>query len=186
MKKILTVLVVAAAGIALAVPAAGAQGRDEKKDKDKKEISITLLSDIKQGDAPLPGHFVAEIIADKSLDQYLYESSVEWLIEGSFLLTDPYSGGDPMPVEMRGQSQSAAEYHLRSQRHVVSKSRVKAPRKKYTPEAEVKRVYELDYNFDKPGTYYIRFRLRNGQYSSPEVRVIVKGDTSYDPIRDPY
>jgi hypothetical protein len=170
----------------LMLPTAVAQTRDEGKDKEKKKINITLLSDIKQGEAPLPGHFVAEIIADKELDQYLYESSVEWLIEGSFVLTDTYTGGDPMPIEMRGSSPSASEYHLRSQRHMVTKSRVKAPRKKYDPEFEVKRVYEFDYTFDRPGEYFVRFRLRNGMYSSPEVRITVKGDTSYDPIRDPY
>jgi hypothetical protein len=155
-------------------------------DDKKKDIKITIRCDVRHGDAPLPIHFVAEIDAPDELDEYIYESSTEWRIMGSFVLTDHITGGNPEDPTMRGNPLTPRENMLYGQKHLVARSRTRAPRKKLKEGEEVKRTYEFDYEFTRPGNYYVIFRLRNGKYSSSEVKIQVRGDTSFDPIRDPY
>lgn len=165
------------------IPAVSASGDD-----DDKEIKIYLKTPVKHGDAPLPVNFVVEIEADEELDEYIYKSSQEWRIEGSFVLTSAYTGGNPAsdPI-MRRDPVTSGEMMVRGNKHLVARERKRAPRKKFDPvETEVKRVLDWQYTFDKAGTYYITFSLRNGKYTSNQLRIEVRGDTSYDPYRDPY
>lgn len=156
---------------------------------DKKDIKITLMPTLKMGNAPLPVRFVAEVDAASSLDKYIYESSAEWKIYGSFVLTDMYSTGGTSTAERSGMGKrpmSSAEMMMRGEKHLVTKSRKRAPRKRYKEGANVKKTFEFAYEFKRPGTYYITFSLRRGKHSSQEIKIQVKGDTSFDPYRDKY
>ena len=166
-----------------------AQGDAGAKPDDKKDIKITIMPTIKMGNAPLPVRFVAEIVAPEELDKYIYESSTEWKIYGSFVLTDMYSSGGTSTAERNGMGRtpmSSSESWMRGEKHLVTKSRKRAPRKRYKEGAEVKKSYEFAYKFKRPGTYYITFSLRRGKFSSQEIKIQVKGDTSFDPYRDKY
>ena len=154
-------------------------------DKKKKDIKLTIRTEVRQGEAPLPVTFVAEIDAAEGLDQYLYESSYEWVIMGSFVLTNQYTGGNPQDPSMRGNL-NPMERSLYRDKHLIAKERKRAPRKKYKDGMDVKRTLQFTHEFKRAGTYFISFRLRNGKYRSQEVKITVRGDTSYDPLRDPY
>lgn len=156
---------------------------------DKKEIKIAIMPTVKMGNAPLPVTFIAEVDAPEELDQYIYESSAEWKVYGSFVLTDMYSPGGISTADRNGMGKTpmtTSEMMMRGEKHLVTKSRKRAPRKRYKEGTEVKKSYEFSYEFKRPGTYYITFTLRRGKYSSQEVKIQVKGDTSFDPYRDKY
>jgi hypothetical protein len=165
------------------------QGEAGAKPDDKKDIKITIMPTLKMGNAPLPVRFVAEVVAPEELDKYIYESSAEWKIYGSFVLTDMYSSGGTSSAERNGMGRtpmSSSEAFMRGEKHLVTKSRKRAPRKKYKEGTEVKKTFEFAYKFKRPGTYYITFSLRRGKFSSKEIKIQVKGDTSFDPYRDKY
>ena len=158
---------------------------DDKKNK-KKDIKITIRSDIERGEAPLPGHFVVEVEAPPELDKYIYESSFEWRVMGSFVLENRFTGGNPADPNMRSNPMNPQEMMLRNSKHLIAKERRRAPRKKFKEGMEVKKTHEFDFEFKRAGTYYVTFRLRNGKYNSRQLKVVVRGDRTYDPVRDPY
>ena len=151
-------------------------------DKDKK-IKIVLKAPIDHGIAPLPVHFVAQIEAPPEMDKEIYESSYEWVIMGRFVLTDPLTGGDATPPELRDRPMSMSEYSARRDKHLVSKAKKRSPRTPYKEGTEVTKSFDYDYTFEKGGEYFIQFKLKRGKYSSNEIRILVKGDTTYDPYR---
>ena len=147
------------------------------------EITITISAPLERGLVPLPVHFVAEIVAPAEMDQEIYELGQEWLIMGRFVLSDPYTGGDPLPPDMRSRPTSISEQMLRSTKHLVSRMRRRPPREPYEPDMEVQRSFEFDYTFDRAGEYFVSFRLGRNRYLSNEIRIVVRGDTSFDPLR---
>ena len=118
-----------------------AVGPDTKKvsadDKDKKKIKITLKTELDHGTVPLPVHFVAQIVAPPELNEEIYKAGYEWEIMGKFVLTDPLTGGDSTPVDMRSRPMSSSEYMTRNTKHLVSRSRTRPPRKPYKPDMEI-------------------------------------------------
>ena len=150
---------------------------------DKPEIKIVIEAPVKQGMAPLPVKFVATVIAPNELNEEIYSATFEWKIMGRFVLTDRLTGGNSVPLEMRDDFVDPYERSLRNTKHLVGRSRIRSPREPYTPEKEVKRVFEFEYEFLKAGEYFVTFRMVKPKASSREYRVIVKGDTSYDPFR---
>lgn len=187
LKKIkVSILVALAVVVAMAVTFVLPPGT-KAVDDDKKKIKLKLEATVTHGQTPLPVHFVAAVDADSGLDEYLYESSNEWVIEGKFVLTNRWTGGNPQSdPNMRGTPLDPEEANLYNTKHLVSKTRNRRPHKKYEKGMEIKRSYEYDFTFEKAGEYFVTFRLRNGKYSSNIIRILVKGDTTYDPMRDPY
>ena len=159
---------------------------DDKKKKKKEDIKLVLQSAIKKGGAPLIVQVIAQIEAPKELDQYIYESSYEWLVQGSFKLTSVYTGGNSTPRNLRSTPETAAERMLYGQKQLVAKQRKRAPRKKYKEGMEVPRTLTFDITLDKAGKYFITLRLRREKYVSNVIVIDVSGDTSFDPLRDPY
>ncbi len=147
------------------------------------EITITISAPLERGMVPLPVHFVAEVEAPAEMDQEIYELGQEWLIMGRFVLTNILTGGDPLPPEMRSRPTSMHEYSLRNTKHLVSRMRRRPPREPYEPGMEVQRSFEFDYTFERAGEYFISFRLGRNRYRSNEIRIVVRGDTSFDPLR---
>ena len=161
-------------------PSGGAVMAEEEK---KLKLKITLHTPLKQGLAPMPVHFTATIVGPPGLDEQIYSDSYEWKIMSRQVLTKPSTGGTVTPTEMRRQPIDSYERMLRGNKHLESRSRIRSPRAPYKKEMEVKRVYEFDYEFKKGGEYFISFRMVKSKVRSNEVRIFVKGDTSYDPFR---
>jgi len=126
---------------------------------------------------------VATIIAPPEFDEQLYNADYEWKIMGRFVLTDRFTGGDPTPLDMRGRSIDSYERMLRGNKHLVGRTRIRAPRIPYDGSKEVKRVFDLDFTFKRAGEYFITFRMKKPKVSSNELRIVVSGDTTYDPFR---
>lgn len=166
--------------VALCLPEEAVFADDKNK---KKKIKITVNATVKRGAAPLPVHFVAQIDAPEEMDEEIYKSGYEWVIMGRFVLTDPITGGDPTPVDMRGRIMSPGEYSARRDKHLVGKTKKRPPREPYKEGMEVEKSLEFDYTFDRAGEFFVQLRLKRGKYISNEVRIEVKGDTSYDPYR---
>ena len=150
---------------------------------DKPEIKIVIEAPVKQGMAPLPVKFVATVIAPAELDEEIYSASFEWKIMGRFVLTDRLTGGNAVPLEMRDSFVDPYERSLRNTKHLVSRSRIRSPREPYDEKKEVKRIFEYEFEFIKGGEYFITFRMVKPKASSREYRIVVKGDTTYDPYR---
>jgi hypothetical protein len=186
MKRVaIIVLVLLAFVIQLPDNGRASSNPDDRKKK-KEKIKLVVSCELKNGMAPLTVQVVAQIEASKELDQYIYESSSEWQVFGSFVLTSMYTGGNSTPRNMGQTSQSETDRFLFSQKHLVGKQRKRAPRKKYKEGMEVVRNLVFDTTLEKAGTYYISFKLRRGKYSSNVIVINVKGDTTFDPMRDPH
>jgi hypothetical protein len=180
-KLLLTVALalVVAAYLLVLLPGEGVVRADDKE----KKIKITVKSLVDHGNAPLPVHFVAEISAPSEMDEEIYKSGYEWVVMGRFVLTDAITGGDPTPVDMRSNPMNPAEYSVRSDKHLVSKTKNRPPRKPFEPGMEVQKSFEFDFTFEIGGEYFVQFRMKHGKYASNEVRLLIRGDTSYDPYR---
>jgi hypothetical protein len=150
---------------------------------DKPKLKVTIHSPVKQGMAPLPVHFVATIVAPPEMDPELYASAFEWKIMIRQVLTDRYTGGNITPPDMRSDPVDPYERMLRSSKNLESRSLIRPPHDAYDPEKKVKREFEFDYTFKQGGEYFITFRIVGLKVVSNEVRIEVKGDTTYDPFR---
>jgi hypothetical protein len=175
--------ILAAAALIFSIGAFAVRADD---DDEKKDIKLRIRTEVERGEAPLPVVFIAEIEADEELDQYIYESAIEWRVEGSFVLVDYRSPGDVMDPTMRRDPYNPTERMLRDTKHLVARERKRPPRKDFSEETEVPRTLQWEYEFDRPGKFYITLRLRNGKYISNQVEIEVRGDQTYDPFRDPY